>query len=72
MWAFMPKNPGQALLFQLVLLQKVAARQDGGGIRDVIAEQIHSGKAADAGNINSLIFHGRITKGIPVPHQMEP
>jgi len=29
------------LLSQLVLLQKVAERQDGGGIRDVVADQIN-------------------------------
>ena len=60
------------LLSQLVLLQNVAECQDGGGIWYVASDQINPGKAADARNINSLIFHGRITEEVPVLHQMEP
>ena len=36
---------------------KMAECQDGAGIRNVVCDQINSGKAADAGTINQLILH---------------
>ena len=58
------------VLPQLLLLQTVAECQDGGGIRNVVCDRIDSRLAADAGNINQLILHGRIAEGIPVLHQV--
>ena len=51
---------------------EMTERQDGGGSRDVVADWISPGNAADAGNINPFILHGLITEGTPVLHQMNP
>ena len=52
------------LLGQVMLFHKVAERQDGGGIRDVIFGKINAGEAADGAGVNQGIFYGE-TLGNP-------
>ncbi len=55
-----------------MLFHKMAERQDGGGIRDVVFGKINAGEAADGVAINQGIFHGVIGQGPPVLHQVSP
>ena len=58
------------LFAQIVLLQQVAECQDGGLIRDPIADQLDSGKAAHCGNLDQGLFHRRIAERIPLLKQV--
>ena len=55
-----------------MLFHKVAERQDGGGIRDVILSKINPGKAADGAGVNQGIFHSVVPQEPPVLHQVNP
>ncbi len=60
------------LLGQLMLFHKVAERQDGGGIRDVILSRINPDEGAYGAVVNQGIFHGVVGQGPPVLHQVNP
>ena len=60
------------LLYQLVPFYKMAERQDGSGIGDVVFGKINPCEAADGAVVNQGVFHGFVLQGPPVLHQMNP
>ena len=60
------------LLGQLMLFYKMAERQDGSGIRNVILGRVNPGEGADGAGVNQGVFHGFVPQGPPVLHQVNP
>ena len=60
------------LLTQIVLLQKMPKRQDRFLIRDLVADQGDTDKAAHRRHLDQGILHRRITLVIPLLQQVDP
>ena len=56
------------LLGQLMLFYKMAARQDGSGLGNVVLGKVNPGEAADGAGVN----HGVVPQGPPALHQVNP
>ena len=60
------------LLAEVVFLKQVPECQGRCLIRDPIADQIDTCKAAYGRNLDQRIFHGWITEAVPLLHQVNP